>query len=133
MDRRPPLQQWLDTIKDDPRSNGVGILFVHNGVVRGTRRDGRAVANLEISYDPGLLGQAIRATEDMPGVVAAHAWINEGRLQIGDDMIYALVAGDTRTNVFHAWETLASRLKAEVFEAREILESGATVNAEDTL
>jgi len=118
----PSLETWLTEIKSCSESKEIGIFFIHNGVVRGTNHDGVAVAGLDISCDRRRLAEAIGAIEDMPGVVAARAWINEGALKVGDDMIYALVAGDVRKNVFRGWETLVRRIKSEVVVAREILE-----------
>lgn len=120
----PSLQTWLDEIKNESKSKEIGIFFIHNGVVRGTTREGVAVAGLDISYDRRRLDEALAEVEDMPGVVAARAWINEGTLSVGDDMIYALVAGDIRKNVFRGWETLVRRIKSEVVAASEILEPG---------
>lgn len=83
------------------------------------------VSALDISCDRERLAKTIAAGEDMPGVVAARAWINEGTLSVGEDMIYALAAGDIRKNVFRGWKTLVRRIKSEVIVARETLKTGS--------
>jgi molybdopterin synthase catalytic subunit len=124
--KHPSVETWLDEIKSASDSKDIGIFFIHNGVVRGTTRGGVPVSALDISCNHERLARTIAAVEDMPGVVAARAWINEGTLNVGDDMIYALVAGDIRKNVFPAWETLVRRIKSEVIVAHETLETGST-------
>jgi molybdopterin synthase catalytic subunit len=119
----PSLQQWLDDIKSSSASPGVGVFFAHNGVVRATSRDGSPVLAMEVSCNRGRLNEVIAQVEAMPGVVGARAWVNEGPLAVGDDIVWALVAGDVRRNVLSAWETLARRIRHEATTHREITES----------
>jgi molybdopterin synthase catalytic subunit len=122
--KRPPLEEWRDDIKSCPAGSQIGVFFTHNGVVRATSRDGSAVARMEVSCDNGRLDEVIAQVEAMPGVIGARAWVNEGALAVGDDIVWALVAGDIRPNVFRAWETLSRCIKHEVTTQREIVESG---------
>jgi molybdopterin synthase catalytic subunit len=96
------------------------MYLVHNGVVRGTARDGSAVSGMNLSYDPRRLEQVIEQIEARPGVVAARAWINEGTLAVGDDIICTLVAGDTREHVFSGLTEFIGLIKAEVVAEWEI-------------
>ena len=117
---RPSLDGWLEEIKSSPESSRIGMYLVHNGVVRGVARDGSKVTGMELSYDPGLLRDITAQVEARPGVLAVRAWINEGTLTVGDDIMYALVAGDIRENVFTALQELVRRIKAEVVKEWEI-------------
>jgi molybdopterin synthase catalytic subunit len=121
---QPPLGDWLGEIKDCVARPRIGVLFTHAGVVRATSRDGSVVAGMEVSCDGERLAQVVSQVEAMPGIVGVRAWVNEGRLAVGDDIVWALVAGDVRENVFRAWETLSRRIKHEVTRQREILEAG---------
>mgnify|MGYP000872483654 CR=1 FL=1 len=121
--RRPPLEEWLEDIKSCSAGSQIGVFFTHTGVVRATSRDGSAVAGMEVSCDGGRLEDVIAQVENMPGVIGARAWVNEGALAVGDDIVWALVAGDIRKNVFAAWETLSRRIKHEVVTQHETLES----------
>jgi molybdopterin synthase catalytic subunit len=67
------------------------------------------------------LQQVIEQVQAMPGIIGVRAWVNEGSLRVGDDIVWALVAGNIRTNVFAAWETLSWRIKHEVTTQREVL------------
>jgi molybdopterin synthase catalytic subunit len=123
--RRPPLETWLEDIKSCSTGSQIGVFFTHSGVVRATSRDGSAVAGMQVSCDSRRLKEVIAHVETMPGVIGARAWVNEGALVVGDDIVWALVAGDIRRNVFKAWETLSRCIKHEVTTQHEILEHQA--------
>jgi len=116
----PSLQTWLDEIKCGPDSARIGMYLMHNGVVRGTARDGSPVAGMDLSYGRGRLAEVVEQVEARQGVIAVRVWINEGRLSIGDDIMYALVAGDIRENVFGALQELVRLIKTEVVKEWEI-------------
>ena len=118
----PSLDGWLSEIKAESGSDAVGIFLMHHGVVRATSKGDRLeVAGMELSYDREVLAEAMAEAERMPGVVGVRVWINEGRLAVGDDMVYALVAGDVRTNVLPAWTTLVKTMREKVYLKREVL------------
>jgi len=75
---------------------------------------------MRVSCDRRRLEQVISQVEQMPGVVGVRAWVNEGALEVGDEIVAALVAGDVRDNAFKAWETLSRRIKHEVTTQQEI-------------
>lgn len=112
-EQRPSIDAWLDEIKSQPGSENIGIVFLHVGVARGTTKEGLPVEKVEITRDPEKLLDAVADAEAVPGVVAARAWVNEGTLQVGEDMVCALVAGNVRSNAFGAWENLARKIKSD--------------------
>jgi molybdopterin synthase catalytic subunit len=116
----PSVQTWLDEIKSGSDAGGIGMYLIHNGVVRGTTRDGSPVAGMDLSYDRGRLTEVIEEIEGRHGVAAVRVWINEGRLDIGDDIMRALVAGDIRENVFGGLQELVRLIKTEVVKEWEI-------------
>ncbi len=117
---RPSLEAWLDEIKSSPDSSRIGMYLVHNGVVRGSARDGSAVSGMDLSYDRERLRGVKEQIQARSGVVAVRVWINEGALVVGDDIMYALVAGDIRENVLSALQELVRLIKSEVVAEREI-------------
>ena len=119
---RPSLDAWLSELKAAAGSGGIGIYLMHNGVVRVTSKgEGRPVSGLELTCDRGRLSAAVAEAEAMPGVTGVRVWVNEGSLAVGDDMIYALVAGDVRSHVVPAWTHLVKTIRTEVVTKREIL------------
>jgi molybdopterin synthase catalytic subunit len=116
----PQIDSWLQELKSHEDAARIGMYLIHNGVVRGTARDGSVVNGMELSYDRQRLSDAVDAALAMPGIVCARAWINEGNLRVGDDIMYALVAGDIRENVIGALQEFVRTIKTEVVVEREV-------------
>ena len=118
--QRPSLDEWLREAKTSGAADGVGMYLVHNGVVRGFSRDGRTVTSMELSVDEGALSAALDDARRMPGVSLVRAWVNAGRLEVGDDIMYVLVGGDVREHVFEALQTLVRTIKTTVVTEHEL-------------
>ena len=118
---RPNLEAWLEEIKSSEDAPLIGMCLVHNGVVRGTTRDGRPVLGMELSYDPDRLQSVVTEARAKPGVIAVRAWVNEGHLKVGDDIRYVLVAADIREHAFGTLQELVQRIKTEVVRENEIV------------
>jgi molybdopterin synthase catalytic subunit len=56
----------------------------------------------------------------MDGVYYVRAWLNEGKLKIGDDIMCVLVGGDIRPHVVDALQYLVGRLKNECVTEKEL-------------
>ena len=80
------------------------------------------------SCDRARMDEAIQDTYQMEGIFYLRVWVNEGRLQAGDDIMYVLVGGDIRPHVVKALEYLVGRIKSECVQEQEIFEdAGETV------
>jgi molybdopterin synthase catalytic subunit len=55
----------------------------------------------------------------MTGIVEVLAHVNEGTLKVGEDVMYVVVAGDFRENVFDAMIAAVNRIKADVTSKEE--------------
>lgn len=117
---KPSVEKWLEEVKHSSDASRIGMCLVHNGVVRGTARDGSPVAAMELACDRLRLDEVLADVAAMPGVAVVRAWVNEGRLAVGDDIMLALVAGDIREHVFEALQELVRRIKTEIVREREI-------------
>ncbi|PKQ20315.1 MAG: molybdopterin converting factor [Actinobacteria bacterium HGW-Actinobacteria-6] len=117
---KPSLDAWLREIKSVGDIAGTGMYLVHNGVVRGTSRDGRPVSGMILSVDRMRLAELLESARLMEGVTHVRAWVNEGELTIGDDIMYVLVAGDIRDHVFDALGALVRMIKTEVVAEEEL-------------
>ena len=117
---KPRFETWLEEIKISPESARVGMYLMHNGVVRGTRRDGTPVTGMDLAYDRERLSAITAEIERRPGVVAIRVWINEGRLAVGDDIMRVLVGGDIRENVFGALQEMVRLIKTECVKELEL-------------
>lgn len=117
---RPSLDAWLADVKAGPDTAGTGMYLVHNGVVRGTSRDGRPVTGMNLRVDRQRLAELLDLARLMEGVTFVKAWVNEGSLGIGDDIMYVLVGGDIRDHVFEALGALVRMIKTEVVTEEEL-------------
>jgi len=108
-------------LKQEPGfAEHVGMILVHNGVVRGwSRRDGSAVTAVEVSPDPAKIEALRREYEQKPGIYRVLVEARSGRLSPGDDLLFILVAGDIRENVKPVLAELLDRIKAEAVTKTE--------------
>ena len=128
MKKTPPsIDQWLKEAKADPAALQEGMFLVHNGVVRQTPKakvrqgidDGSTVKGMEFNYDPAKVDEVINETYQMEGIFHVRVWLNEGQLELGDDIMYVLIGGDIRPNVVNALEFLVGKIKNECVTENE--------------
>lgn len=131
----PSIDQWLAEAKADPEASQVGMYLTHNGVVRVTpkkqvraedeqqREEGRAlgdVAFVEFSYDAEGLAAAVEEARTWPGVHYVRVWLNEGKLAVGDSLMYVLIGADIRPHAIDALQRLVGHIKNNLVEEKEI-------------
>lgn len=116
---RPSLDAWLADLKSSTDVSGTGMYLVHNGVVRGHSRDGRPVTGMALAVDRERLAEILDTARLMEGVTHIRAWVNEGELEVGDDIMFVLVGGDVRDHVFEALQALVRMIKTEVVTEEE--------------
>ena len=117
----PSMDAWLQEAKAHPDADKVGMYLTHNGVVRGTAKamvrqgaqDAKPVTGMTFSYDREKMDAAVAETLAMDGIYYARAWLNEGELAVGEDIMFVLVGGDIRPHVIDALQFLVGRLKSE--------------------
>ncbi|NSW86920.1 MAG: molybdenum cofactor biosynthesis protein MoaE [Syntrophobacteraceae bacterium] len=113
------LAELVEKIKQETDVAKVGMIACHNGVVRGTTRDGIQAEYLEISVDASAMHKVLEDMRREPGIAAVEAYIHTGRRNIGDDVMLVAVAGDIRENVFPVLERTVNRLKSEAVHKME--------------
>ncbi len=117
----PSMDAWLREAKAHPDADKVGMYLTHNGVVRGTAKarvrlgaqDAQPVTGMTFSYDREKMDAAVAETLAMDGIYYARAWLNEGELAVGEDIMFVLVGGDIRPHVVDALQYLVGKLKSE--------------------
>ena len=114
------ITKMMQEIKNCPDFDTVGMLLCHNGVVRGTSRDGRAVKGLRVSVDHKKLDQIVSSQKRRPGILDIRVEIAEERdLAVGDDVMLLLVAGDIRENVIAVLTDTLNLIKTTVTQKTE--------------
>ncbi|MBN1470252.1 MAG: molybdenum cofactor biosynthesis protein MoaE [Syntrophaceae bacterium] len=114
------IDQWIKEIKKEAPAAMLGMILSHNGIVRATAKTGGKVASMNLSYDKAKLAKAVREFKKKEGIVDIRVWINEGHLQIGDDIMNVCVAGRFRKDVLPVFQELISMIKTEVVREEEI-------------
>ena len=115
------VEEWMEEIRKSVSPDMLGMMLVHNGVVRASSKQGTAVKGMRLTYDRSLLAAAVDEAKRHEGIADVKAWINEGDLGIGDDIMYVLVAGRFRTDVLPVLQGLLSKIKGEVVREEEVL------------
>lgn len=114
------LIRMVDTIKKHPDYHRAGMILCHNGIVRGTSRDGRRVSGLTISVDHEKLKQVIEKYKKEPGIIDILVEIADNRhLAVGDDVMFLVVAGDIRENVISVLNNTLNAIKTSVTNKTE--------------
>ena len=124
----PSMDQWLKEAKAHESAPKIGMYLTHNGTVRQTARakvrcaeeNTRGVTGMLFSYDKEKVDAAIAETYRMDGIYYIKAWLNEGELTLGDDIMYVLIGGDIRPHVVDALQYLVSRIKNECVSETEV-------------
>lgn len=126
--QEPSLDQWLAEAKASKAAAQCGMFLTHNGVVRITPkaqvRNGEMglpeVVAVDFSYDADGLAAAEKEALTWPGVYYVRTWLNEGRCEVGDSLMYVLIGADIRPNCVDALQTLVGNIKNNLVVEKEI-------------
>lgn len=124
----PSLDAWLREAKACPDAGKIGMYLTHNGTVRETARqkvrfgDSGAppVRGMRFGYDREKAAEAEAEALRMEGIYYVRTWLNEGELDVGDDIMYVLIGGDIRPHVVDALQFLVGKLKSECVTEAEL-------------
>jgi molybdopterin synthase catalytic subunit len=108
------LASLIDRIKSRPDYHKVGMILCHNGVVRETSRDGQPVSGLTLKADREVLASILDEQKARPGIIDIIVEIQEGSLNVGDDVMFIVVAGDFRDRVIPVLEDTLNAIKKRV-------------------
>lgn len=124
----PSIDEWMKEAKAAPDAEKVGMYLTHNGIVRETPKakvrngedNGKTVVGMQFSYDKEKVAAAIEKTKKLEGIYYVRVWLNEGELQVGDDIMYVLIGGDIRPRVIDALQSLVGTIKSECVTETEL-------------
>ena len=127
----PSMDAWMAEAKAHESAPKIGMYLTHNGIVRKSAKakvrygedNTRAVTGMLFSYDQEKVEEVISETYQLDGIYYVKAWLNEGTLQVGDDIMYVLIGGDIRPHVVDALQFLVGKLKNECVKETEIYEA----------
>ena len=115
----PSMDAWLKEAKQHENAEKIGMYLTHNGVVRGTAKamvrhgdeNAKPVTGMYFAFDEKKVDVAIQSAYQMEGIYYVRVWLNEGELQVGDDIMYVLIGGDIRPHVVDCLQSLVETIK----------------------
>jgi len=111
------LSDLLDSMKKRPDYHKVGAMALFVGLVRGKTKKGESVKRLELeAYDEKadeVLEEICKDLKSKKGVVDVQIHHFTGEFELGEDLVYVLVAGGHRQNVFPVLQEAVERYKKE--------------------
>ena len=114
------IDEWLKEVKQGANPEDLGMILVHNGIVRATSKSGIPVRAMKLSYDQKKLSSIIPTLKQRAGVVEVKVWINSGNLKVGDNIMFVLVAGRFRIDILPVFEELLTIIKNEIVTEEEV-------------
>jgi molybdopterin synthase catalytic subunit len=120
------ISSTIAAMKQDPAfAENVGMVLIHNGMVRGwSRNDHARVARIEVAADHARIEQIRSEVEQMEGIYRVVVEARSGLMKPGDDLLFIIVAGDVRENVKPALALMLERVKSEAISKKEVLADG---------
>lgn len=110
------LEDLINSVKKQPGFEKAGAMATFVGVVRGTSVSGK-VQMLELqAYEEKadeVLSQICDDLKKKPGIVDVQIHHLVGKFKVGEDLVYVLVAGAHRQQVFPVLKEAVERYKKE--------------------
>jgi len=111
------LTNLLESVKKRPDYYKVGAMALFIGVVRGETKKRELVKRLQLeAYDEKadeVLEKICKDLETKKGIVNVQIHHFTGEFELGEDLVYVLVAGSHRQNVFPVLQEAVERYKKE--------------------
>lgn len=107
------MNALINKIKLHSDYRRVGMILCHNGVVRGTSRDGTPVSSVTVRAEHEAIERIVAEQKKRPGIIEIIVDVNEGKLDVGDDVLAIVVAGDIREHVIPVLSDTLNLIKAQ--------------------
>lgn len=116
------LEGLIAKVKSHPNISKAGMILCHNGIVRDySRVGGKEVQALSVKVDQAAIEHVKSWAISKPGIVAVEIAALEGDFSVGDDLLYVVLAGDLRENVFAVMKELIDKIKTKCVSKKEIM------------
>jgi len=125
----------LENVRKKRDFHKVGAIALFIGVVRGETKEGETVRELELeAYKEKadeVLESICKELEAKEGVVDVQIHHLVGRFQVGEELVYVLVAGSHRSQVFPVLEEAVERYKKEapIFKKETVTDKKGVVKS----
>jgi molybdopterin synthase catalytic subunit len=121
------LLDMINNVKNETNFNKAGAITLFIGVVRGQTEKAEKVQKLELEAYEEKANQVLMNICDelrkKPGVIDVQIHHLLGEFSVGEDLVYVLVAGSHRENIFSVLEEAVERYKCEapIFKKEHVL------------
>jgi len=129
------LERLIAEVKSLPDFYKAGAVAIFIGVVRGENFQGERVQKLEVeAYEEKaneVLLEICRELKARKGVVDVQIHHFSGEFNVGEDLVYVIVAGAHRENVFPVLKEAVERYKREapIFKKEHVITKSGEVKA----
>lgn len=125
------LEDLLALVKNNPEISKSGAIVTFTGVVRGVTHDGATVEKLELeTYDEvaeKTLNTICNELKNKPGIIEVLIHHLTGTFSVGEEIVYVVVAGASRKEVFSTLIEAVERYKHEAaIWKKEYLKDGVS-------
>ena len=123
------VSELLNNAKKNESYEKAGAITLFIGVVRGENIEGEKVQKLTLeAYEEKANQVLTKICADLskkPGIVDVQIHHLLGEFNVGDEMVYVLVAGSHRTKVFPVLQEAVERYKSEapIFKKEQIIDA----------
>lgn len=123
------VSDLLSNTKNNENYKKAGAMALFIGVVRGETKEGAKVQKLALeAYEERANYVLAKICDDLskkPGIVDVQIHHLLGEFDVGEDLVYVLVAGSHRTEVFPVLQEAVERYKNEapVFKKEQIIDA----------
>lgn len=111
------LQDVIESVRKRSDFKRVGAMALFVGVVRGKTEEGESVKSLQLeAYDEKadeVLEEICTDLKAKKGIVDVQIHHFIGKFELGEDLVYVIVAGEHRENVFPVLKEAVERYKKE--------------------
>jgi molybdopterin synthase catalytic subunit len=120
------LTDVIENFRNTPDSHRAGAIATFTGVVRGMNHEG-AVQKLELqAYEEKADEVLVGICDDLkkkPGIVDVQIHHLLGEFKVGEDLVYVMVAGEHRQQIFPVLEEAVERYKKEapIFKKESVI------------
>ena len=112
------LQDLIAFVKQNPGIDESGAIATFTGIVRGYTHEGEKVEKLELEAYEEVAEKALETISDelrtKPGIVDVLIHLLAGTFSVGEEIVYVVVAGRSRKEVFSTLIEAVERYKHEV-------------------
>jgi molybdopterin synthase catalytic subunit len=121
------LADLIDNVKSETNFGKAGAITLFIGVVRSESRKGEVVQKLELQAYEEKANQTLKQICDdlrkKPDIIDVQIHHLLGEFSPGEDIVYVLVAGSHRQNMFSTLEEAVERYKKEapIFKKEHVL------------